>query len=48
VTRIRQRYDWHAPASALLTATLMEFADFPMMRRMLKGIKERAESANAA
>jgi hypothetical protein len=47
VTRIRQLYDWHSPGSALLTAVLMEFADFPMMRRMLKGIKERAESANA-
>ncbi|HET9317910.1 MAG TPA: hypothetical protein VFQ51_20115 [Vicinamibacteria bacterium] len=47
VTRIRQRYDWHSPGSALLTAVLMEFADFPMMRRMLKGIKARAESANA-
>jgi hypothetical protein len=48
VTRIRQLYDWRSPANALLTAVLMEFADFPMMRRMLKGIKERAESANAA
>ena len=45
VTRIRQRYDWHSPGSALLTAVLMEFADFPMMRRMLKGIKARAERA---
>jgi hypothetical protein len=45
VTRIRQRYDWHSPGSAALTAVLMEFADFPMMRRMLKGIKARAEAA---
>ena len=48
ITRIRQRYDWHAPGAALLTAILMEFADFPMMRRMLKGIKQRAESPRAA
>ncbi len=44
VTRIRQRYDRDAPAGAVLTFVLMEFADFPMMRRMLKGIKARAES----
>jgi hypothetical protein len=48
VTRIRQLYDWHAPGSAFVTAVLMEFADFPMMRRMLKGIKERAESASGS
>jgi hypothetical protein len=48
VTRIRQLYDWHAPGSAVVTAVLMEFADFPMMRRMLKGIKERAESADGS
>jgi hypothetical protein len=44
VTRIRQRYDWQAPGAAVLTLVLMELADFPMMRRMLKGIKERAET----
>jgi hypothetical protein len=44
VTRIRQRYDRRAPASALLTAALMELGDFPMMRRMLIGIRRRAES----
>jgi hypothetical protein len=43
VTRIRQRYDRHTRAAAL-TLVLMELADFPMMRRMLKGIKERAEA----
>jgi hypothetical protein len=48
VTRIRQLYDWHSPGSAIVTAVLMEFADFPMMRRMLIGIKERAESANGS
>jgi hypothetical protein len=44
VTRLRQRYDWSRPAAAALTAVLMELADFPMMRRMLKGIKRRAEA----
>ena len=44
VTRIRQRYDRDTPAAAALTFVLMEFADFPMMRRMLKGIKQRAEA----
>ena len=48
VTRIRQLYDWRSPGSALVTAVLMEFADFPMMRRMLIGIKERAEFANGS
>ncbi len=47
VTRIRQRYAWRSPGRALSTAVLMELADFPMMRRMLKGIKQRAESAHA-
>jgi hypothetical protein len=28
---------------ALVTVVLMEFGDFPMMRRLLKGIKARAE-----
>jgi hypothetical protein len=48
VTRLRQRYDWSAPAGALVSVVLMEFGDFPMMRRMLKGIKERAEAAGAS
>jgi hypothetical protein len=44
VTRIRAVYDWHRPLSALTGAALMEFGDFAMMRRMLRGIKARAES----
>jgi hypothetical protein len=43
-TRLRDRYDWTAPASAALSVVLLEFGDFPMMRRMLKGIKQRAEA----
>jgi len=38
------RYDWGKPASALLAIVLMEFGDFAMMRRMLRGIKVRAEA----
>jgi hypothetical protein len=48
VTRLRCRYDWSAPASAALSAALLEFGDFPMMRRMLKGIKQRAEARLAS
>jgi hypothetical protein len=42
VTRLRQHYR-PAPAT-LLTIVLAEFGDFPMMRKMLLGIKQRAES----
>jgi hypothetical protein len=42
VTRVRARYDWSRPAAALVTVLLMELGDFPMMRRMLLGIRERA------
>ncbi len=45
VTRIRKRYDWKKPADTALGLFLMEFGDFPMMRRMLRGIRERAETA---
>ena len=41
VTRLHVVYDWrreHRPA-----CLLMEFGDWPMMRRMLRGIRERAE-----
>ncbi len=44
VTRIHTFYDWQHPVRAVLGVFLMEFGDFPMMRRMLRGIKERAES----
>jgi hypothetical protein len=44
VTRIHAVYDWGHPLSALLGVVLMEFGDFAMMRRMLLGIRERAES----
>jgi hypothetical protein len=44
VTRIRATYDWRRPAQALAGLVLMEFGDFAMMRRMLRGVKERAEA----
>jgi len=43
ITRLKQRYQWESPAMALFTLLLLEFGDFPMMRRMLQGIKARAE-----
>ena len=43
ISRLKQRYRWRAPGSAILTVVLLEFGDFPMMRRVLKGIKTRAE-----
>lgn len=43
VTRLRQRYQL-TPALPI-TLGLMELADFPMMRQMLRGIRSRAELA---
>jgi len=43
VARLRIRYEWRHPAGALLSLFLNEFGDFAMMRRMLLGIKRRAE-----
>jgi hypothetical protein len=46
VTRLRQRY--RAAPATVVTMILAEFGDFPMMRKMLLGIKRRAETvANA-
>jgi hypothetical protein len=42
VTRLHARYDWRRPAG-LVGMLLMEVGDFPMMRRMLRGIRERAQ-----
>jgi hypothetical protein len=44
-TRVRALYDWSKPITALFGVLLMEFGDFAMMRRMLLGIKDRAEQA---
>ncbi len=43
VTRIHAVYDWRHPLMAFLGVLLMEFGDFAMIRRMLRGIKRRAE-----
>jgi hypothetical protein len=42
VTRLLCRYDLRRP-STLATVALMEVGDFPMMRKELLGIRERAE-----
>lgn len=35
---------WTHPLMALFGVLLMEFGDFAMLRKMLRGIKQRAES----
>jgi len=45
VSRVHAARDWRKPGTALLGVLLMEFGDFAMFRRMLLGIKERAEDA---
>ncbi|HEX5206127.1 MAG TPA: SRPBCC family protein [Actinoplanes sp.] len=42
ISRLNAFYDWRRPG-VLVTVLLMEFGDYAMMRRMLLGIKERAE-----
>lgn len=45
ITRLRDRYSWRAsPVNALLSLILLEFGDFPMMRKLLLGVKRRAEA----
>jgi hypothetical protein len=43
ITRLQAQYDWRQPGT-ILAVVLMECGDFPMMRRMLRGIRERAEA----
>jgi hypothetical protein len=41
---VDELYPWRAsPGLALLTMVLFEFGDFPMMRKLLLGIRRRAE-----
>jgi hypothetical protein len=47
IARLKQRYAWETPGSAMLTLVLLEFGDFAMMRRVLQGIKARAERLHA-
>lgn len=44
VTHLRVAYDWSHPLMAVVGVLLMEFGDFAMLRKMLRGIKQRAES----
>ena len=46
ITRLKARYEFGPMLP--LTVLLMEVADFPMMRRMLLGLSERAESSAGA
>jgi hypothetical protein len=43
VTRMKQDYRWRTPGLAVFNLILMEFGDFAMERKMLRGIKARAE-----
>jgi hypothetical protein len=43
ISRLNTFYDWRRPGT-LITVLLMEFGDYSMMRRMLRGIRERAEA----
>ena len=43
VTRTRARYHWERLAETRISVLLMELGDFPMIRKMLRGIKQRAE-----
>lgn len=44
VTRLKDRYDWTSPGLAILSVVLFEFGDYPMMRKLLLGIRTRAEA----
>jgi hypothetical protein len=44
VTRIRMRYNWRSPQILLLLA--IDMGDIVMIRKCLRGIKERAEAAS--
>ncbi|MEP6851696.1 MAG: hypothetical protein ABJA87_03420 [bacterium] len=47
VTRIHAVYEWKKhPLMALFGCVLMEFGDFAMLRAMLRGIKQRAETVD--
>jgi hypothetical protein len=43
ISRMHTLYEWRRPL-VLGTVLLMEVADFAMMRRMLRGIRDRAEA----
>jgi hypothetical protein len=43
ITRLRVLYRWRRPADAVVSLVLLEFGDFPMMRKMLLTLRQRAE-----
>ncbi len=45
ITRVRMHYRWLSPA--ILFSLLVEFTDIVMMRKCLRGIKQRAERASS-
>jgi hypothetical protein len=47
VTRLRSHLDWSHQVISVFSVVLNELGDFPMMRRMLLGIRERAEKSPA-
>lgn len=48
ISRLKERYEWRAsPGNALLTLILFEVGDFPMMRKLVLGVKRRAEQLAA-
>jgi hypothetical protein len=42
---MKEDYRWETPRPAFFNLVLMEFGDFAMERRMLKGIRARAEGS---
>jgi hypothetical protein len=46
ITRMKQDYRWRTPGLAMFNLILMEFGDFAMERRMLRGIRTRAERSS--
>jgi hypothetical protein len=42
------KYDWHSPGLALVTVIIFELGDFRMMRKLLVGVRSRAERTAAA
>jgi hypothetical protein len=45
VTRLRIHLDWTHKAITVFSVILNEFGDYPMMRRMLLGLRQRAETS---
>jgi hypothetical protein len=44
ITRLKALYAWRSsPGNALVSLILFEFGDFPMIRKLLLGVKRRAE-----